>query len=183
MLTAARAGEVLRTRGIDLETTDPTLWVYTPAGHKTEWRGLDRKIYLGPKAIAILKGFLRPETHAFLFSPRDAVEDLHRRRSERRMTRRTPSEARRRRKQNPLRTPRDRYDRNSYRQAIVRACERASVPAFSPLQLRHLAATRIRAEHGLEAAQVVLGHRRADVSQLYAERDERKAGMVMRASG
>jgi hypothetical protein len=32
--------------------------------------------------------------------------------------------------------------------------------------------TEVRKAHGLEAAQVMLGHAKADVTQFYAERDE-----------
>ena len=39
-------------------------------------------------------------------------------------------------------------------------------------QLRHSFATRVRKEAGLEAAQILLGHARADVTQVYAERDQ-----------
>ena len=42
---------------------------------------------------------------------------------------------------------------------------------FRPNQIRHSYATRVRREHGLEAAQVLLGHEKADVTQIYAERD------------
>jgi integrase len=42
---------------------------------------------------------------------------------------------------------------------------------WHPNQLRHSFATRVRREHGLEAAQVMLGHTKADVTQVYAERD------------
>ena len=42
---------------------------------------------------------------------------------------------------------------------------------WHPNQLRHTFATRVRKEHGLEAAQVLLGHARADVIQVYAERN------------
>ena len=42
---------------------------------------------------------------------------------------------------------------------------------WSPNRLRHAAATEIRQQFGLEAAQVVLGHSKADVTQVYAERD------------
>jgi hypothetical protein len=41
----------------------------------------------------------------------------------------------------------------------------------SPNQLRHSAGTEIRKRFGLEAAQVVLGHASADVTQVCAERD------------
>jgi integrase len=43
---------------------------------------------------------------------------------------------------------------------------------WHPNQLRHSFATKVRKAHGLEAAQVLLGHAKADVTQVYAERDE-----------
>jgi site-specific recombinase XerC len=54
---------------------------------------------------------------------------------------------------------------------------------WSPNQLRHSAATEIRSRFGLEAAQVILGHSRADVTQVYAERDLAKAKTVVREVG
>jgi len=41
-----------------------------------------------------------------------------------------------------------------------------------------LFATKVRKAHGLEAAQVLLGHARADVTQVYAERNEELAREV-----
>jgi integrase len=49
---------------------------------------------------------------------------------------------------------------------------------WHPNQLRHSFATKVRKQHGLEAAQVLLGHSRADVTQVYAERNEELAVMV-----
>jgi hypothetical protein len=40
-----------------------------------------------------------------------------------------------------------------------------------------LAATEIRKQFGLEAAQIILGHAQADVTQIYAERD---SGLAIR---
>jgi integrase len=60
--------------------------------------------------------------------------------------------------------------------AEVRAWRRAH--HWHPYQLRHAYATRVRKEHGLEAAQVLLGHSRADVTQVYAERNEALATEV-----
>lgn len=42
---------------------------------------------------------------------------------------------------------------------------------FHPHQLRHSAATRLRKQYGLEAAQVILGHKVLTVTQVYAERN------------
>jgi site-specific recombinase XerC len=52
-----------------------------------------------------------------------------------------------------------------------------------PNQLRHSAATEFRRQFGLEAAQVLLGHSKADVTQVYAERDFAKAAAVARQIG
>ena len=49
---------------------------------------------------------------------------------------------------------------------------------WHPNQLRHSAATRVRKEFGLEAAQVLLGHSRADVTQIYAEKNQALAAAV-----
>src|SRR5262249_54303815 len=68
--------------------------------------------------------------------------------------------------------------------ARLTAEQRAEVKAWRkahrwhPNQLRHSFATRVRKEHGLEAAQVLLGHSRADVTQVYAERDEELATAI-----
>jgi integrase len=87
------------------------------------------------------------------------------------------------------------YTTESYRRAITRACEQADrlarqqhpnakpedvfVPAWHPHQLRHNAATRLRKEFGIEAARVVLGHRTAAVTEVYAEMDHAKASSIM----
>jgi integrase len=49
---------------------------------------------------------------------------------------------------------------------------------WHPNQLRHSFATQVRKQHGLEAAQVLLGHSRADVTQVYAERNRELAAKV-----
>jgi site-specific recombinase XerC len=45
------------------------------------------------------------------------------------------------------------------------------VPIWGPNRLRHNFATEVRRRHGLEAAQVALGHAHADTTQIYAEAD------------
>jgi integrase len=65
--------------------------------------------------------------------------------------------------------------------AALRSAE--LIPHWHPHQLRHAAATRLRKEHGLEAARVVLGHAGAAVTELYAEIDHEKARRVAQVSG
>ena len=110
------------------------------------------------------------------------MRTIHERRTRVRKSKPTQSELKKRR-DSPGQKHGARYSRRSYRQAIVRACRKAGVSEWTPLQLRHYAATNIRARFGVEAAQVVLGHAKADVTQVYAERDLAKAHAIMAEIG
>jgi hypothetical protein len=46
---------------------------------------------------------------------------------------------------------------------------------WHPHQLRHNAATELRKEFGIEAARIILGHRSAAITEVYAEKDEQQA--------
>jgi len=46
---------------------------------------------------------------------------------------------------------------------------------WHPHQLRHNAATELRREFGIEATRIILGHRSAAITEVYAERDEQEA--------
>lgn len=46
---------------------------------------------------------------------------------------------------------------------------------WHPHQLRHNAATFLRKEFGLETARIILGHRSAAITEVYAEMDQEKA--------
>ena len=83
----------------------------------------------------------------------------------------------------PKTKPGDCYASDSYRRAIHRVCDKLKIEKWSPNSLRHTAATVIRKQFGLEAAQVTLGHSKADVTQIYAEADIQKAVEVARKIG
>jgi integrase len=68
-LTGMRPDEVCSMRKGDIDTTGK-LWTYKPARHKTAHHGIDRTIYLGPKAQAVVAPFLGPNLSEYLFSPR-----------------------------------------------------------------------------------------------------------------
>lgn len=71
-------------------------------------------------------------------------------------------------------TPRQRAELEEWRKAR----------RWHPNQLRHTAATNVRREFGLEAAQLVLGHSSATITDaVYAERDMRKVAEVIRRVG
>ena len=181
LLTGCRTEEILSMRVREIVLGEPN-WEYTPSSHKNAWRGQRRVIPIGPRAQAILKEFLGPDPDKYLFSPRDAVEAIHEQRRKGRMSKPKPSELGKR-SCSPGMKHGLRYNRRSYRQAIIRACRKAEIPAWTPLQLRHTAATVFRARYGLEAAQTVLGHAKADVTQIYAERDLARAHSVMAEIG
>ena len=54
---------------------------------------------------------------------------------------------------------------------------------WHPHQLRHNAATRLRKEYGLEAAQVILGHKTLAITEIYAEKNVEAAQRIMAAVG
>jgi len=155
-LTGARPDEVCRMRPRDIDRSGE-IWRYVPESHKTEHHGRDRIVFIGPRAQEILRPYLFGDDLPCFRSPR------------------SPSG----------------FNTRSYRDRIHAAVRRANanrspaeqVPMWSPNQLRHSAATEIRARFGLEAAQVGLGHSRADVTQVYAERDQRLAIEVARQVG
>ena len=70
-VTGMRSGEVCRMRTADINTQG-TVWTYAPAKHKTLYRGHVRIVYLGPKAQAIVREWLRADLEAFLFQPAEA---------------------------------------------------------------------------------------------------------------
>jgi integrase len=99
-------------------------------------------------------------------------------RSAARKAKKYPSESRRMARKKKHHRYNDHYTTVRYGIAVARACEKAKVPHWHPNQLRHTFATRVRKQHGLEAAQILLGHARADVTLIYAERDEALAVAV-----
>lgn len=191
-LTAARPGEVCGLRPIDIDRSKP-VWRYVPTSHKTEHHGRQRVIFIGPLAQKILLPYLERGLETFCFSPRDSEV---KRRQERHKQRNTPLTYGNRPGSNvkriKRRAPKELYDKDSYRRAIARAVVKANkkrttkdgiLPHWHPNQLRHTAATSVRAQYGLEAAQVILGHANAAITEVYAERDFRLAEKVVEEVG
>ncbi len=181
LLTGMRPAEACMVRGCDLTPGEPT-WTFRPASHKTAWRGRKREIPLGPKAQALLREYSRSVPTTYLLDPREAVAEHHAKRAMGRKSKPTPSEKVRRAEAVGAGHAR-RYNRSSYLNAIRRACDRAfphptlsrvrlsklsdaecsellawrKAHRWHPNQLRHTAATLIRAKFGLDVAQAVMG--------------------------
>jgi integrase len=142
-LTGMRPGEVVIMRAGDLDTSG-NVWVYTPGRHKTEHHGRERPVYLGPRAQAVLRPWLRTSLAEYLFSPAEVLEASYARRRKERKTPHTPSSRARRRAKRRARAPHEHYTTQSYGKAIAAGCLKAGVPAWGPHRLRHNAATRLR---------------------------------------
>jgi integrase len=184
-LTGCRPGEICLLRPCDVDRS-AAIWIFSPTRHKTQHHGRDRWIFIGPKAQEFLRPYLLRESSIYSFQP---AESENKRKNCMRATRKTavPPSQLDRRKPHPKRTPGERYSRMSYARAVSRACDVADslahkadpsipddqrvVPRWTLNQLRHAAATEVRKRFGLEAAQVALGHARADTTQIYAARD------------
>lgn len=208
-LTAMRPAEVCIIRPCDIDRTGET-WVYRPESHKTEHHDRDRVVFIGPKAQALLLRYLARDSAMYCFRP---IDSEAKRRAEVHTNRKTPLSCGNRpgsnRRRKTKRTVGECYTTASYRRAIHRACDKAfphpklgyklrssftdaekselrewqSQHHWAPNQLRHTAATEIRKHHGLEAAQVILGHSQLGVTQVYAERDITKGMEVARLIG
>jgi len=194
-----RPAEVCIVRPCDIDTGGE-VWTYRPESYKTEHLGGYRIIFIGPRAQDVLRPYLLRESTSYCFSPADSERQRLRDRQDQRTTpinhgNRPGTNRKRRRK----RAPGARYTSDSYRRAVQRACD-VAFPAtgelndqgiktwqrqhrWSPNQIRHTAGTEIRKKFGLEAAQVALGHSSADVTQIYAERDQSKAAEIARQVG
>jgi integrase len=191
LLTAARPGELLIMRTCDLDTTG-RIWTYTPELHKMAYRGHRRTIYIGPRGQKLLLPRLKTDLQAYIFSPMESMQLF---RIENHSRRKTPisygNHPGSNRRRNPAKLPGDHYTLHSYARAIARGCDKAS-PApddikgdesrqwrkahrWSPHRLRHNAATNLRKEFGLDIARVILGHRSAAITEVYAELDHAKA--------
>jgi integrase len=196
-LTGMRAGDLVRMRGCEIDRRND-VWVYEPSDHKMRHRNRRHCIQLGPQAKTILMRYLDRPPEAFLFSPREVMEWRKLQRRLKPSTRKTPvypSELRRiqrekeaRRRRIPKCRPGEHYTTCTYNLAIrygIQQARRAGVeiPSWHSHQLRKARGSEVRRQFGLEGAQLILDHARADVSQLYAERDLARAQAIARQTG
>lgn len=77
------------------------------------------------------------------------------------------------------------YNKDSYRQAVHRACVRAEIPTWNPYQLRHTFKDNKTREHSLEVARVLMGHKDERTTRGYGsnEPERAKAAAALRKIG
>src|SRR5262249_19560980 len=120
---------------------------------------------------------LRPDD--VVFSPKRAKAERYAAMRAKRKTKVQPSQVSRAKRPSQLERPMpEMYHTAIYAAAIRRACDAAGIPRWHPNRLRHTFATEARERFGLEAAQVLLGHTKANVTEVYAERDTGLAAKI-----
>ena len=196
LLTGMRSGELTAMRAIDIETSGK-VWHYCVADNvnKTAHHGTKRVVSLGPKAQEIVSRYIQRELTAYMFSPKESQQQRVENRSS---MRKTPikqgNQLGSNRTDNPVNPPGERYDTKSYRKAVVYAIKAANndiiakanekgkkpseIPHWSPHQLRHTALTQARKEFGLEASSTYGGHKKMNVTEIYAEKNMALADKV-----
>jgi integrase len=188
LLTGMRPGELCQLRPCDLDRSD-AVWHYYPEKHKNIYRSIERIVSIGPRGQELLRPFLLRAKDAYCFSPAEADKQ---RRQKLTAQRKTPLSCGNRvgtnRKDEPKRTPGDKYDATNYRKAVqyaITACNKERraearavgvepelVPYWTPYQLRHTTATKVRKEMGYECAGATLGHTNMSATAIYAERNQ-----------
>jgi integrase len=188
LLTGMRPAELCQLRPCDLDRSD-SVWHYYPEKHKNIYRNIERIVSIGPRGQELLTPFLlRPET-AYCFSP---AESDKQRRQKLTAQRKTPMSCGNtvgsNRNTEPEKEPGTVYDSHGYRKAVqyaITACNKVRrveakadgtepdlVPRWTPYQLRHTAATKVRKEMGYECAGATLGHTNMSATAIYAERNQ-----------
>ena len=196
LLTGMRPGEMCLVRPCDLDRSGP-VWHYYPEKHKNAYRSIERVVAIGPRGQELLTPFLLRPEDAYCFSPTESEKMRRQKLTEQR---KTPLCCGNRigtnRRATPKQTAGDKYDSTNYRNAVRYATTAArkvirkgggdpdkELPYWTPYQLRHTAATKVRKEMGYECAGATLGHTNMSATAIYAERNQGLADEAARRFG
>ena len=172
-LSGVRPGEIIALTADQVDTTPDASgnWTVTQVEHKTDYAegGEPRVWWLNEEAQELIRDrLIRCRPGDRVFTSRDA----HRDRLRAAGADRDLSEA-------ELRKFPDFIPEDAYRKAVARACEAAGVPKWTPHQLRHTAATTIRASSTADEAQAALGHGDLRTTERYARVDRAKGSRAI----
>ena len=125
-VTGCRPQDVCQLRPCDLDTRDD-VWGYRPSSHKTQHRGRERIVFVGPKGQNLLTPYLLREKSAHCFAPTDSERKRRAKLHESRVTplgygNRPGTNC----KGSPKRKAGEHYTTASYRRAISRAVQSAN---------------------------------------------------------
>jgi integrase len=186
LLTGMRPGELVIMRPCDIDRSEKSVWHYTPEKHKNQYRGIERIVSIGPRGQELLSPYLLRGAEAYCFSPEESEKQRRKKTAKQRTT---PMSCGNRpgtnRTDDPQRRAGDRYDSATYGKAVryaITAARKAiqeaggdpdkQLPYWTPYQLRHTHATKVRKEMGYETAGAALGHTNMSATAIYAERNQ-----------
>lgn len=176
LMTGARPTEILRLKKGDIDCTGP-VWPAVIRDHKLAYRGIQRTLYFGPRAQAILRPFLVRGDDDYLFSPIEAERERHAACK----THRPEGKLRNRKK--TTRVIGYFYEHTGLSTAIRRVCVAHDIPRWTPYQLRHTACTQIEATADIEVARAILGHSDIDTTAIYLHKDHKAAVAYAASNG
>lgn len=196
LLTGMRPGELVIMRPCDIDRSGE-IWHYCPHSHKTQYRGKDRIISIGPRGQQLLRPYLLRDHQAYCFSPKESerqrLAKLHEDRT-------TPLHYGNRpgtnRKDDPQTQPGECFISGTYGNSVRKAVKAArrdiklnggdpdkELPKWTPYQLRHTAATKARKIFNYETAGALLGHSNLSATAIYAERNQGLADAAAKKFG
>lgn len=159
LLTGFRPGDIRGLKKGMVKEEDGKWVIDFRLAHKMGYKGKRKVVPIGPQAVQLLKEWLeKASDEQHLFRPEFAPKSVGRKRL-------------------------PHYTKGAYTRAVWYACHRAKVPVFGPNRIRHLAATEIRRQFGLEAAQAVLGHAHFSTTERYASPVSELASKVAEKRG
>ena len=160
-LTGMRPGEVFKMKVGEIDKkADPELWLYRLPTHKTQKKTKRKKsVWLSTIEQALIAPYLENKSpDAAVFSHQTA--------------------------QKQSRRCNEFYNKDSYRNAVVAAIDKANqvlpdeekIPHWTPYQLRHSASSAMEVEEdGIDKAQALLGHTTPNMTAKYNHRQMQKA--------
>ena len=191
-MTGCRPSEIFNMKAGEIDRkSDPDLWLYRPAHHKTEKKTKRKKVVpLGKPEQELIAPYLEGKTGGeAIFSPRRAMQERTAERRANRKSKLTPSQ----RARDEARAAKpsaysEFYDRHSYRQAIEYAIKKANrrlpddekLPHWTPYQIRHTAATELELETDIENAQILLDHESLNTTKRYTKKRLEKSKNLAR---
>lgn len=188
-LTGMRPGEVRRLTAAELDRSDPGVWVYRPARHKTAWAGAGRCVAIGPRGIELLRPWLARAGEGPVFSPRSLVAE-HQAAVAKRAAGAVLTEAEAWACSWFVRLPRWQaaragaaYTDNGFEASVRTAAKKAGRKWFSCYCTRHGFRMAVGRTAGDEAARAVLGQKHISSTAHYGRIDEELARETMRKLG
>ena len=159
-LTGCRPSEIFNMRVGQIDrNSDPDLWLYRLAQHKTKNKVKRKKVIpLSKIEQKLISPYLEGKKPIeAVFSPRTAQQERH---NGKRGIPKSYSEF---------------YNKDSYRNAVEYAINKGNktlpddeqIPHWTPYQIRHTAATAMELEVGFDEAQTLLDHERPDTTARY----------------